>query len=367
MAILERAALMPTAKAKRFAPDGYDQWLRDDKDFLARALNDTAYTSRIAKEYLSLICPPNQVRAIPGRMTALLREKFGLNGLLSDTGRKSRDDHRHHAVDAAVIAVTDQGLLQRFAEASAGAREKQLDKLVEETPWPWPTYREHVERAIGHVVSHKPDHGYQGAMHEDTAWGLRGNGQVTRRVQPEEGGPRRREYQNKRLLEINSTRNPDRHGLDEDGRPKAYKGYVGGSNYCIEIWRDDKGKWKGDVISTFDAYQVIRRLGEEAGYARLRHPALTQSEKPLVMRLMINDMVRLVLDGVLRTMRVATIKQDKKILLCDHHEANVDARNRSKEDLFSYVSKMPGSLQKAQARRVTVSPIGDLRDPHFQG
>jgi CRISPR-associated endonuclease Csn1 len=110
-AILQRAALMPKEKAKRFAPDGYQRWLKEDKDFLARALNDTAYLSRIAKEYLSLICPYNKVRVIPGRMTALLRGKFGLNQLLSGTGQKNRNDHRHHALDAAVIGVTDQGLL----------------------------------------------------------------------------------------------------------------------------------------------------------------------------------------------------------------------------------------------------------------
>ena len=106
---------MPKAKAKRFAPDGYQRWLKDDKDFLARALNDTAYLSRIASEYLSLVCPPNRLRAIPGRMTALLRGKFGLNQLLSGSDTKNRNDHRHHALDAAVIAVTDQGLLKRFA------------------------------------------------------------------------------------------------------------------------------------------------------------------------------------------------------------------------------------------------------------
>jgi CRISPR-associated endonuclease Csn1 len=48
-------------------------------------------------------------------MTALLRAKFGLNDVLGLNGEKNRDDHRHHAVDACVIGVTDQGLMQRFA------------------------------------------------------------------------------------------------------------------------------------------------------------------------------------------------------------------------------------------------------------
>lgn len=367
-AMLQRAALMPKEKAKRFAPDGYQRWLKEDKDFLARALNDTAYLSRIAKEYLGLICPPNKVRAIPGRMTALLRGKFGLNQLLSGSELKNRNDHRHHALDAAVIGITDQGLLQRFAQASASAREMQLDRLVDDMPLPWPTYREHVARGLEHIiVSHKPDHGYQGAMHEETAWGLLGDGQVTRRVRLEDGGPRQREIKNKNVVAINSTNNSDRHGLDEHGLPKAYKGYVGGSNYCIEIWRDDNGRWNGDVISTYQAYQAIREFGEEDGLKRLRNPHLSQSGKPLVMRLMIDDLLRLDVDDITRAMRIAVISGNGQIFMCDHNEANVDARNRDKEDSFAYISKMAGSLQKAQGRRVTVSEIGELRDPGFKG
>lgn len=367
-AILERAALMPKEKAKRFAPDGYQRWLKEDKDFLARALNDTAYLSRVAKEYLSLICPPNQVRAIPGRMTAMLRGKFGLNSLLSGSDLKNRNDHRHHALDAAVVGITDQGLLQRFATASASAREKQLDRLVEEMPLPWPAYREHVERALGNIiVSHKPDHGYQGAMHEETAWGLRENGMVSRRIRPDDGGPRQRETKYKSVVAINSTNDPKRHGLDEQGQPKAYKGYVGGSNYCIEIWRDEKGKWNGDVISTFQAYQTIRQYGEDLGLKKLRDPSYSQSGKPLAMRLMIDDTVRLKINDIQRTMRVTVIKGNGQISMCDHNEANVDSRNRDKNDPFSYVSKYAGSLQKAQGRRVIVSEIGDLRVPAFRG
>ena len=366
--ILQRATLMPKAKAKRFAPDGYENWLRDEKDFLARALNDTAYLSRIAKEYLSLICPPNKVRAIPGRMTALLRGKFGLNQLLSGSGFKNRNDHRHHALDAAVIGVTDQGLLQRFAKASANAREKQLAKLVEEMPIPWQSYREHVERALDNIiVSHKPDHGYQGAMHEETAWGLLGNGGVTRRVRPEDGGPRQREVKNKKVVEISSTRSPKRHGVDENGHPISYKGYVGGNNYCIEIWRDDKGKWKGDVISTFGAYQVIREHGEREGLKLLRNSNYSLTGKPLVARLMTNDTVCMKIDEDELIMRVVKIRHDGQITFSEHNESNVDARNRDKEDPFMYISKTPGSFQKAKGRRVTVSEIGDSHDLGYKG
>lgn len=357
--ILARAEGMPKGKRYRFAADGYQRWLKDDAGFLARALNDTRHMSKVAFEYLKLICP--NTRVIPGRMTAMLRAKFGLNDVLGLNGEKNRNDHRHHAVDACVIAVTDQGLLQRFAKASASARERQLNRLVENMPLPWETYRAHVQRAINAIwVSHKPDHSHEGAMHNDTAYGLRGDGKVSFHKMVE--GVRTHLEDNLKVIEISNAKATDRHGLLPNGEPTPYKGYKGDSNYCIEIIRNEKGKWEGEVISTFEAYQLVR----EHGAARLRHPSLSVSEKPLVMRLMIDDVVRLIADKQTRTMRIATLSGNGQIFMADTSEANVDARNRSKEETFAYVSKMAGSLQKATARRVTISPIGEVRDPGFK-
>lgn len=362
-AILQRAAKMPKEKAKRFAADGYARWLKEDQDFLARALNDTAYLSRIAKEYLSLICPPNKVRAIPGRMTAMLRGKFGLNQLLSGSELKNRNDHRHHALDAAVIGITDQGLLQRFATASARAHAQQLDRLVDEMPLPWPTYREHVERALkAVVVSHKPDHGYQGAMMEATAYGIRKDGTIKQKTKAD--GSSSREVKN--LIRISEPSQPDRHGIDESGNPLPYIGYVGGSNYCLEIWKDEKGKVNGTVISTFEAYQVMREHGEQTGLRKLMNPHHALNGAPLLARLTNNDLVKLELDGQVKLMRVVKIASSGQFFMCEHMEANVDARNSDKADPFSYDSKYPGSFIKAKGRRVTVSPIGDVRDPGFR-
>jgi CRISPR-associated endonuclease Csn1 len=313
--ILERAALMPRTKAVRFAADGYERWLREDQDFLARALNDTAYLSRLAKEYLTLICPKDQVWVIPGRLTAMLRGRFGLNRLLSGSSEKNRDDHRHHAIDACVVAVTDRSLLQRVAHANARARDKGLDRLVEEMPAPFPAFREHVERAVSRiVVSHRPDHGYQGALHNETAYGLGPSGTVIHRVPLEYFGSaeeiRRTSFQDEsfkqwlldkvgdtsgkeylsrvdalraehrvrrvriveklNVVQVTDERASYRHGRDEAGRPRAYKGYKGDSNHCIEIFLAESGKWEGKVISTFEAYQVVRQRGEAALRDRVR-------------------------------------------------------------------------------------------------
>jgi CRISPR-associated endonuclease Csn1 len=106
--ILARAENMAKNKRYRFGEDGLEKWL-DGKDFAARALNDTRHLSKVAFEYLKLICP--NTRVIPGKMTSKLAYHFGLYRILHPEGRneKNRNDHRHHAVDACVIAVTAKG------------------------------------------------------------------------------------------------------------------------------------------------------------------------------------------------------------------------------------------------------------------
>ncbi len=357
--LLQRADRMPLRKRYRFAADGYERWLGEDKGFLARALNDTKYLSRIAKDYLKLVCPGG-VRVIPGQLTGMLRWYLGLNDVLGLDGEKNRDDHRHHAVDACVIGVTDQALLQRFASASELPKEQGRYKLAQDFEPPWPTYREHVARAIGAIwVSHRPDHGHEGGMMEETSYGIRKDGSIKQRRKAD-GSPGR-EVSN--LIRISEATQPERHGVDAEGNPLPYKGYIGGSNYCIEITRNDKGKWEGEVISTFRAYEVVRKHG----IGQLRNSGRAQNGRPLVMRLMNGDLLKLELDdGLPKVMRIVSINSAGRLSLVEPHEANVDARNRSSEDPYAYNYKMSGSLQKAKARRVTISPIGELRDPGFK-
>jgi CRISPR-associated endonuclease Csn1 len=215
-----------------------------------------------------------------------------------------------------------------------------------------------VQRAVERIwVSHKPDHGHEGALHNATAYGLLGDGIV--RTHKMVDGVRKASDEKLSVIEITEASASDRHGLLADGSPRPYKGYKGDSNYCIEIVRNDKGRWEGRVVSTFEAHQVVRRDGLD----RLSSPMKGLCGRPLVMRLMLDDTVRLLTEKGLRTMRVATISGNGQVFMADVHEANVDARNRDKADSFAYVSKYAGSFQKAKARRLTISPIGELRDP----
>lgn len=358
--VLKRVHLLPKPKRFRFAEIGYQRWLKGDADFLTRALHDTHYLGRMTREYLSLICPQN-VRVIPGRLTPILRAKLGLNDVLNLSGTDNCNDHRHHAVDACVIGITDRNFLLRFAQAGADARQRNSDRLVDVMPQPWDSYRAQVKHAVEHIwVSHKPDHGHEGAMHNDTAYALLGNGRVS--VHKQVNGRRECVEDRLRVIEFSNAKSAERHGVLPNGEPKPYKGYKGDSNYCMEIVRSEKGKWEGEVVSTFEAYQLVRRHG----VARLRHPFLSVSGKPLVMRLITGDTIRLDLPDGTRTMRLAKMSGNGQVFMAATSEARVDARNRDQDDPFVYTSKMAGSLFSARARRVTISPIGELRDPGFQ-
>ncbi len=356
--ILRRANLLPLPKARRFGPQGLENWAGKD-GFLARALTDTAYTSRLAREYLACICPLNHIVAVPGRLTGMIRGKLGLNDLIKDNnGKKNREDHRHHAIDAIVVAITERQFLSQVAHANARAKESGSVRLIEDMPLPWPTFYGHAKRTIDNILtSHRPDHGYHGQMMEDTAWGIVDSKKVRRRTRDESTGHRKIEYANKNVIGITEVRQRERHGLDSDGNPNAYKGYVGGNNYCIEIYKDDD-KWKGSIISTFEAYQIIREYGEKKGLKKLRDRKLSLCGKPLVMRLMRDDFVEFYNGDSLQIYRLVVISGSGQLSFSPPNESNVDRRNRDKS--LRYVSKTAGSLQKSKARHCTINPIGKL-------
>ena len=377
--ILARAGNMKKEKRYRFAEDGYQRWLKEDKGFLARALNDTRHLSKVAREYLTLICP-QATRVIPGRMTAMLRRKFGLNDVLGLNGEKNRNDHRHHAVDACVIAVTDQGLLQRFAQASASARDKQLNRMVESMPLPWDSYREHVQRAVENIwVSHKPNHDYQDEMFDKTIYNANGFSKIAAKMRT--------------VIPFNARQgspNAQRH-QDKNGQPKPYKGLLSNSNYCVEIvWAGNA--WEGEVIPTYKAYEFVREFKnenrgctEKHAFDALRTPASGLSGKPLAMRLSINDTIRAEVDGVIETLQVLKINSSGSITFIRVNETNIPGRYNAKlgaqklaaegkefnegalNDEFFQKAISANSLRELKARRVTVSPIGELHDPGFKG
>ena len=382
--LLNRAEQMPRNKRYRFGEDGYQRWLKEDKDFLARALNDTRHLSRVAREYLSLICP-QATRVIPGQMTAMLRAKFGLNDVLGLNGEKNRNDHRHHAVDACVIAVTDQGMLQRFSQASASARERQLNRLVEGMPMPWGTdedkrFIRSVRRAIDAIwVSHKPDHDYQSEIFDQTIYNAHGFSRSAAKIRSVIPFIARKNSPGER-----------RHG-ENNGQPNAYKGLLSNSNYCVEIVRSEDGAWEGDVLATYQAYELARGFKKthanctaDVILSTIRTKNSGRGGKSLAMRLTKGDTIRAEVNGVTETLQVLKINSSGSITFIRTSETNIPARYIAKlnarklaaegkahdadalNDSFFQMAFSADSLRRMRARSVTISPIGELRDPGFK-
>ncbi len=172
-----------------------------ENSFAARRLNDTRYTSKLAARYLGELYGGRDVAtpdgahrqaifATTGMATAALRRGWGLEAILGRHNEKgkSRLDHRHHAVDALVIALTSAKEIQQLSLAAAadafGGRRASSKTLVA----PWPEFVDSVRPIIEAIqVSHRPSRRLRGALHADTVYG-RGNARakythVRRKVQ----------------------------------------------------------------------------------------------------------------------------------------------------------------------------------------
>ncbi|MDA4847543.1 type II CRISPR RNA-guided endonuclease Cas9 [Hoeflea poritis] len=428
--ILARAGNLPRNKQWRFARNAMDRFA-DEEGFAARQLTDMQYLSRIALSYLAALYPAgqadidgvlrrhNRVRALPGRMTEMLRRKWGLNEILPDHNYteavkpKNRKDHRHHSIDAFVIACTSRSMIQKIASASEEIEAQGTEKVLSKIPDPWPGFRDELrERVQASVVSHKPDHGTvsrkgyaegkgqtAGQLHNDTAYGFtgekddKGNDLVVRRVPITEikkaadifrircnshghSELHDRLWQATRDLEGKAFEKAilDFAGTDakfrgirhvriveplktipiRDKAGRAYKGYKGDSNFRYDVWRLPNGKWVAEVVSTFDAHQP-----GWASSVRAEHP----TAKKLI-SLHQNDMVAVERDGRRVICRVVKFGANGQITLAEHSEAGaLKSRDANGADPFKYISPTAGGLKKLKARQVRIDEIGQVQDP----
>lgn len=117
-------------------------------DFIQRQLNDTRYISREARSYLEQIC--STIIVSPGAATAALRHHWGLNTLLNlAADEKTRDDHRHHAVDALTLAATTRSHLQKLANWNR--YEKKRWDAVDKIGLPWASFRLDIKTAVDNI------------------------------------------------------------------------------------------------------------------------------------------------------------------------------------------------------------------------
>lgn len=420
--IAARAARLPKEKRWRFEPDAIHRFDQQG-GFLARHLTDTQHLSRLAREYLSALYPAkgegsSHVWVSPGRLTEMLRRAWSLNHHLPDHNLaganqpKNRKDHRHHAIDAIVIAVTDRGMLNRIAREAGRHGHEEASRVVADIPEPWDGFSNEVGRAVrGIVVSHRPDHGTASKaglsrhkdataarLHNETAYGFTGETDarglsivVTRKplgsfkkaadleaIRDEdlrqklkdwtvgkEGGafeqalrafghPERgpRSYPGLRRIRVVEPLSviPIR---DRQGR--AYKAYKGDSNYRFDMWELKTGKWKDEVVSMFDAH---RR--DWVSPIRAENPTARK-----VLSLQQNDVVAVERDGERELLRVVKFTGGTLVLAPPQEAGSLKARDADKDDPFRYVYGSPSSLQRWKARQVRIDELGRVLDPGF--
>ena len=147
-------------KAKKISYSKYQRlrWLKEDipSDFLERQLRLTQYISRQAMAILQQGI--RRVFASEGGVTARLRSLWGYDDILhtlnldrydsmGETERVSREgetteklrikdwskrkDHRHHAIDALVVASTRQGYIQRLNRISSESEREAMSGEIE--------------------------------------------------------------------------------------------------------------------------------------------------------------------------------------------------------------------------------------------
>jgi CRISPR-associated endonuclease Csn1 len=221
------------------------------EEFATRSLNDTRYISTLARDYLALLFGRNsdgstvtgRVDITTGGLTAIVRNALGLGGLLNEGGPKTRDDHRHHALDATVVALTTPAIvrqLQRVAKTShrqgripAGAVDAGWDGMAEE-----------VGEAVRQIiVSIRPERTLRGALHDESIYAVR---------QQPDGG---KAVSIRKTDELGTLRKTVPYNVTRIGKGASGRHVRPNSNYRLLVWEVTKPNGTKQI-----AYTVESRL-----------------------------------------------------------------------------------------------------------
>jgi CRISPR-associated endonuclease Csn1 len=427
--IQDQVARMHKSKQWRFSPDAMDRVERDG-GFIARQLTDTQYLSRIAGKYLASLYPEKgerHVYAVTGRMTAMLRRMWGLNDILPDhnyienihsNAPKNRLDHRHHAIDAAVVGATTPAQIAQIAMAAGRAEDQNLDKLFVDLPAPWDGFRDELrDKLMTTIVSHKADHGRKGKpakdkdvttgrLHNGTAYGLTGrtnakgaplvvvrkpllslqpkdltdpdrmpNRDLQARLYAATQGKTGKDFENA-LRQFAKAETPykdiRRVRLTEalnvipirDRAGRAYKGVKGDANARFDVWRMPDGKW----ISSWKDRDGVVRSGIISMFDAHQRNADNLKPHPAAKRVLSlrqNDLVAVERDGGPREMmRVVKFSANGSMQLALNQESGaLKGRDADPVDPFKYINTSATGLYKMKARQIRIDELGRIFDP----
>ena len=153
--------------------------------FTEEQLRSTAYAATQTTDWIDKVLYGSEDRgkryvfASRGDYTGILRRDWGLffdeDGARSEKGLKNRGDHRHHAVDAAIIAVTAQCLAkikQSFIDFEEQKENKRVDPQWKTIKQPWEGFSEQLAKEYKKLkVSHRAyNRQIAGYLHKDTLY-----------------------------------------------------------------------------------------------------------------------------------------------------------------------------------------------------
>ncbi len=401
-AIRVRSRTLPSNKRWRFEPDAMDRFEDEDRDFLARQLNDTRHLAKLARKYTERVCNnPKEVWVVTGQLTAIVRARLGLDGVLSDDNKKNRTDHRHHAIDACVIGICDRPFLQSIAQAAERRESRdELSEITKHIKSPFRTFRDRVEAVVNAViVSHKPDHGgaaedsreTSGALHNDTNYGInktadRVDGElITRKaidaLTAHDIDKVRDLHLRKCLQMLHSSV-----GKDTDALTKAlaefgelngirririlkkqedyisirnrktgehYRAVIPGENHAMDVIEGADGVWRGIAMTVFD----FNNQGRKPNWL------VEQPGARFVMRVHKGDMLHLLdKNGAPSVKRVVSIRPSSNLIsLAAHHEGGIlQKRHDDSDDAFRWDFANIGKLKERNCRPYKVNELGKV-------
>jgi len=401
-------------KLRRFMTDA------PDEDFVSRHLNDTRYNARLAANYLATLFggrydQDEEITRIvtpSGGLTWMLRTGWQLNDILSDDNQKTRDDHRHHAVDAIVVAFSDQSRIQQAAKAAILAQETNAKPFLRAVEYPWTGFKNDIAYAIEAInVSHRPTRTISGPLHAESIYSkpheVNGNGKPQYRIRKELRKLSAKEITSEQIVdpairqlvqqkfaelggkdpakifaeEANLPRLPNRNGPDIPirkvrlaasvtarpvGRGPRQRNVASGkdSNYASMVYAvlDKNGnekKWIHEIVTRLDAaelYSANLKTASTRGEEKILIPDEQDGARRFKFALRKNDMLLLEgPDGRDQLYRVQKLSKDE-IQLCEHTKPTVTNPDRTPWNRVRSVDV----LRKRNMRIVTVSPLGQI-------
>lgn len=388
-----------------------------DEDFTTRHLNDTRYNAKLAADYLGTLyggrVDGDGTRRIilpTGGLTWMLRTGWQLNDILSDDNEKTRDDHRHHAIDAIVVALSDQSRIQAASNAARRTENLKTNAFLRGVEQPWAMFKNEVAFTVEAInVSHRPTRTISGPLHAESIYSKKHiqKGESQHRIRKELRklshkeitsdqivDPRVREIVQQKYNELGG-KNPQKVFAEEENLPtlpnkngpaipirkvrvnmKITARSVGkgvrqrnvasgkDSNYASMVYAilDKDGnetKWVHEIITRLEAaerYSENLKKVDTRGDEKVLIPDEQGGKRRFKFALRKNDMVLVECEFEKNLFRIQKMSKGE-IQLCPHNIPSIQGTERNRWNQITNVER----LRERNCEIVEISPNGELK------